>query len=261
MTASLQPETKSSSRRALLAGALGGIGAWAASAIGRPNRVLGADGETVVVGGEHTATSVTKFSNLTNSDAVLWGESSSSLGVKGSSVSSLGVFGESTNNVGVSGISGSHIGVQGYSATGRGVYGSSSTSYGVHGVTSGAGQAGMVGHGAEDGTGVLGVSGLIAFSAKAKTGVFGYAAQDSGSVGVRGESPAGFGVYGKTSTGYAGFFNGKVYSSQFYELGEVATPAAPVAHKARLFIRDFGGKAQLCVRFHTGAVRVLATEP
>lgn len=43
---------------------------------------------------------------------------------------------------------------------------------------------------------------------------------------------------------------------------EQADPAAPAANTARLFSRDNGaGKTQLCVRFPTGAVQVIATEP
>jgi hypothetical protein len=42
----------------------------------------------------------------------------------------------------------------------------------------------------------------------------------------------------------------------------VTSLSAPVANRARLFVRDNGaGKTQLCVRFHTGVVKVLATEP
>src|SRR5690348_7199975 len=38
--------------------------------------------------------------------------------------------------------------------------------------------------------------------------------------------------------------------------------AAPLATQAVVYTRDNGsGKTQLCVRFHTGAVQVLATEP
>lgn len=41
-----------------------------------------------------------------------------------------------------------------------------------------------------------------------------------------------------------------------------ADPAAPAANDSRLYTRDNGsGKTQLCVRFATGAVQVLATEP
>ena len=41
-----------------------------------------------------------------------------------------------------------------------------------------------------------------------------------------------------------------------------ADPPAPGVDGARLFLRDNGsGKTQLCVRFNTGAVQVLATQP
>jgi hypothetical protein len=52
-------------------------------------------------------------------------------------------------------------------------------------------------------------------------------------------------------------------SGAYQEMMEMAAdPAAPAADKARLFVRDNGaGKTQLCVRFATGAVVVLATQP
>lgn len=48
-----------------------------------------------------------------------------------------------------------------------------------------------------------------------------------------------------------------------YETLEMAAdPAAPAANAGRMYFRDNGGgKTQLCVRFNTGAVQVLATEP
>lgn len=43
---------------------------------------------------------------------------------------------------------------------------------------------------------------------------------------------------------------------------QTVDPAAPSANQARLFARDNGsGKTQLCIRFATGAVQVIATEP
>lgn len=50
---------------------------------------------------------------------------------------------------------------------------------------------------------------------------------------------------------------------QVIEWGEVnADPDAPAASRARTFVRDNGaGKTQYCVRFATGAIQVLATEP
>ena len=48
-----------------------------------------------------------------------------------------------------------------------------------------------------------------------------------------------------------------------FEATELAAdPAAPATNAARLYLRDNGaGKTQLCVRFATGAVQVIATEP
>lgn len=44
--------------------------------------------------------------------------------------------------------------------------------------------------------------------------------------------------------------------------GEIADPDAPAADGAHLYCKDNGaGKTQLCVRFATGAVQVIATEP
>ena len=46
------------------------------------------------------------------------------------------------------------------------------------------------------------------------------------------------------------------------QMPERTDPAAPAANTMRLYARDNGaGKTQLCVRFNTGAVAVLATQP
>jgi len=46
---------------------------------------------------------------------------------------------------------------------------------------------------------------------------------------------------------------------QFIEIGD---PAAPAVNNAVLYVKDNGaGKTQLAVRFNTGAVQVIATEP
>lgn len=232
MTATAQPETRSTSRRAVLAGALGGIGALAATIIGRADPVRGADGQAVVVGGEYTGSSATGFQ--TTDTLALYGASVSGVGVSGGSNSTTGVFGHSTTEIGVYGRSTaiSHPALLGLSV---------GNSTGVQGFSVGAD--------------------LPPPAAKPKTGVHGYAAQDSSSFGVIGESPAGIGVYGSSNTNFGGYFAGKVYTTKWYEIGEVATPAAPGANKARLFVRDNGaGKTQLCVRFATGTVKVLATE-
>lgn len=43
---------------------------------------------------------------------------------------------------------------------------------------------------------------------------------------------------------------------------EIADPVAPAANTGRMYFRDNGaGKTQLVVRFPTGAIQVIATEP
>ena len=220
MTDILQP-AKSSSRRALLAGALGGLGAWAATAIGRASPVrAGIDGD-VVLGDTNTATTVTKITNTSGGNA-LWGDVPSGTGILGSSANGAGV----------------------------GAIGGSSTRGALEGRSNG------------NATGVFGFSGSGNGPAvRAKTGVYGYAAQDSSALGVTGETTAGHGVHGIATTGYAGYFAGKVYTTKWYEMTEVTVPAAPSANRARLFVKVNGsGLTQLCVRFNTGTIKVLATQ-
>lgn len=52
------------------------------------------------------------------------------------------------------------------------------------------------------------------------------------------------------------------FDGGFIEGAEIADPAAPAANIGRLYFRDNGvGKTQLVVRFPTGLVQVIATEP
>jgi len=50
-------------------------------------------------------------------------------------------------------------------------------------------------------------------------------------------------------------------SNRYIEIGEMTAPDAPSSNRARLFCRDNGGKTELCARFATGAIQVIATEP
>ena len=288
MTATLPTPTTSkspTSRRAILAGALGGLGALAASAIGRASPVrAGVDGD-VVLGADNGALSRTLIYNYTNTETVLWGDSSVGIGVKGATDSGIGVQGTSSSNTGVAGSSTSGYGVTGSSSSGTGVYGTSSSNIGVYGHSNSYlgvqgvsstniavyGQNGASNQPASLGWSVGSSTGLQGFSdngvatsppaAKAKTGVYGYAGQDIYSSGVIGESPAGVGVRGHTTTGYAGYFEGRVYTNAFYELTEISTPGSPIANRARLFAKDNGlGKTQLCVKFANGTVKILTTE-
>jgi hypothetical protein len=292
---------KLQSRRALLTGALAGIGAWAASVLGRATPVVATNGQPILQGADNSgstdtlvrssattafqgladATSGTMYGvrgrNSSTAGAGVYGvagaTSGNSRGVLGatSSSSGSGVRGEGPGR-GVEGISTSGIGVYARSVSSTGVYGQSDTYFGVYG-DSAYGTA-LLGYGhASDKAATIawsegGSTGLLGFSGaatpptpKPKTGVYGYAAQDSGSNGVYGESTSGRGVHGKATTGFGGYFEGPVYTTKFYELTEISAPATPVTNHARLFVRDNGlDKTQVCVKFANGTVKVLAIE-
>lgn len=56
--------------------------------------------------------------------------------------------------------------------------------------------------------------------------------------------------------------SGALGLTKFIEVPEISDPAAPAANKARIYCKDTGaGKSQLVVRFPSGAVQVIATEP
>jgi hypothetical protein len=329
----IQHPSNRPSRRALLAGAIGGFGAWAVSALGRGSPTIAANGETVTVGNSFNATLPTSITNSAG-DAIqavnsstgasglfghataatgttygVFGRSNSNtgigvagvnyavsgdtvgvhgesaaeggIGVRGKvtalSASGIGVKGESAayGGAGIRGISNGSIvasGVWGSSTIGRGVVGSADSGNGVEAVStsgnaiacySGAtNKAGVRSHSGGGSTALQGFSGTNFPGTPSKTGVYGSASLGASSKGVWGYSPAGHGLHGQSSTGWAGYFDGRVLANKYLELRETGTPAAPAANAARLFIRDNGsGKTQLCVRFHTGAVRVLATQP
>jgi hypothetical protein len=113
-----------------------------------------------------------------------------------------------------------------------------------------------------NGTGVSGGSsygrGVWGDSVHGEAGVYGHSTSDNG---VYGFSEQGTGIHGRSDQGYAGVFGGLLFAQTYLEMPESVAPAAPDPNIARLFVRDNGGKTQLCVLFPTGAVQVVATEP
>jgi hypothetical protein len=172
------------SRRALLAAAAGAAAATVASALDRPGLVSATDGQAVVVGGEYTATSVTKFDTTTTYAGALSGTSDTGVGVYGSSTSYVGVYGNSDAGTGVHGLSTSDIGVYGYSSA--------------------TAKPAVLGQAKGGSTGIQGYSGTVTGlpAPTAKTGVYGYAAQDTAARGVIGQTTVGQGVRGVATTGY-----------------------------------------------------------
>ena len=155
-----KPTSKSSSRRALLAGAIGGIGAVVAGAVAKVSPVrAGVDGD-VVLGATNTSTLQTMINNsasggnafvgLATSGLGLAGLSSNNYGVYGASTTSAGVYGDSSNSTGLLGSSGTtaaakpKTGVYGYAnqdGGSRGVWGFSGRGVGVYGQANRAGFA------------------------------------------------------------------------------------------------------------------------
>jgi hypothetical protein len=179
---------KTNSRRAVLIGALSGLGAWAAGAVSGVARVRAADNEPMLVGGEYTSSSVTSLTNSTTTDTVFKASSTTSEGATIQAESSIGtgVFANCGNGVAVWGNTNGQEAIRGRS--------DSDTTAAIVGVS-----------GTNTLTGVQGVSGTAEPAVRAKTGVHGYAAQDNTSRGVIGESPAGQGLRGETLTGSAVF--------------------------------------------------------
>jgi hypothetical protein len=248
--------TSPQSRRALLASALGAAAALGAQALGRPAPVRANDPNDVVLGSYfNDETTTTKIRNSMNTATAFWGSNEAGgIGVFGTgSAGGHGVAGSTATGDGVNGYSASGRGVFGNSGSGVGVSGNSTSSDGVVGSSASGGHSGVWGHSTAGGYGVSGST-----SGSAAAGVWG---SNSGTgTGVRGTAVSGRGIHGKSSSGYAGYFEGKVFSTKFYELKEISNPVAPSANRARLFARDNGsGLTQLCVRFSNGAVRVLAT--
>ncbi|HEX5015842.1 MAG TPA: hypothetical protein VFV72_16980 [Candidatus Limnocylindrales bacterium] len=226
------------SRRAILAASVGGAAAFVANALSRATPASAADGQTMVVGGEYSASSKT-FLGISANDYAFWGASDINIGVVGTSGSSSGVQGESNSGTGVYGYGGtSGVGVRGDSPGSFGVWGSSANNYGVYGTTSFPGPAikgtglsgvegeatsgwGVYGHSSssvgvkaasDTGTGIdvtvgadaSGISSQVGPNLvvrPAKTAVYGRSVVDSGSRGVTGETTNGRGVNGIASNG------------------------------------------------------------
>jgi hypothetical protein len=216
-------------RRTIIMGAVGGLAAWAASAIGRPEPVHAHDPDDVALGDTNTGGHTTTI--VCDGEPALEGHSLDVHGVIGRTDSTdagkgvagyasavnttgetWGVYGESasTGGTGVYGTSpGTGVSGSADSANGTGVSGSGGK-YGVWGQPGIPAGIGVYGWGGPS-TGVIGYSGVIDMgepppAARPKTGVFGYSDIDSAAVGVRGESTAGTGVRGQATSGTGGYF-------------------------------------------------------
>jgi len=177
------------SRRAILASALGGLGAVVASRLIKPDTASAAPGDAVLVDGTFSGAGTTAISSTATTGAAIDGSTADATGLKGSSTDNTPVpdFSVASNRTGVIGAAGATDIVEKEISANTdevGVYGFSTTS---------ANSSGVWGD-SFDGTGVSGTGG---------TGVFGagyYGVYAFGRVAVTGE-----GYYTETGVyGYSG---------------------------------------------------------
>jgi hypothetical protein len=174
------------SRRTLLAGALGGLGAWAATAVGRAVPVRANDPNDVVLGTTNTATTTTTISNNANANTAVSGVNyGAGIGVAGTSNAYNGVHGSSSSGYGVFGISSAAAGVSAYSSASNGVEArsNSSSASAVYGQNDAKGY-GVAGRSNSPG---LGVDGIYAAACLGEN--------TAGGIGVWARSQAGVALY------------------------------------------------------------------
>jgi len=231
--ADVQPRT----RRALLAGVLGGLGAWAVSTAARVSPAEAAAGDPIRMGRLNTArgtsTTLQTASSQPTFRAVQLADGSALRAEAGHGRAVMATAGR--NGTAVWAYSPDHYAIRANCPTGIAA---------VHAETlNGTGVFGM----AKAGTGVWGTS------------VSGAAMRAQGAVGIEALGNPAAHFEGEPT---AAWFVGAFQLTGAQDIWELPEPAAPVANRARLFARDNGsGKTQLCVRFATGAVQVIATEP
>jgi hypothetical protein len=257
------------SRRVLLAGAVGGLGAWLVSAaqrampaeaavgdpmrLGRVNNAAGSNttlqtsslgpaykvrqngGGTAIRGESPAGHAAILETGSSHKFALLARNASGAPAAEGAAI-----FAEGNRHPGLIARSDTDYGIAAGSRTAPAIHASSQEARAIEAHSSG--QSGVYG------------------SSDAASGVSGFS---SNGVGVSGFSNYGVGVSGHTDFGtWAGHFSGNVLIDKFCQFRAIPSPAAADESHARLFARVNGaGKTQLCVRFATGAVQVIATEP
>jgi hypothetical protein len=179
-----EAQSASSSRRAILATAVGGLAALVAQALGRPAAIRGADGDAVTAGRDTGASNTTRVTTSGGNGLMGITSDTGGTGVYGSG-GQMGLFGTATENY--------SFGVRGYT----------NSAYGKGGSFTGNGPSGI---GSEAtawyGNGAYGASTLGVFPiAPVKTGVYGYADHDASARGVLGQSTIGLGVHGYATSG------------------------------------------------------------
>jgi hypothetical protein len=231
-----------SSRRALLTGALGGIGALAATVIGGASRVHAASGDSLILGSttNSAGTSNTSLSTSSSGTALLVTQNGSGTALRGSAVGagSIAGFFTAQNGTGISGVTGNP------------------NSYGVFAQNNGiAGTAGAVRASGGSNHGVVGTTNNVARYAVVGTNS---AVTGDGVAGVAGVG--GSGVIGFSESGYGVFSAGTLGTNSFLQMEEVAGPGPGPAGMVRIYVREGTGGQEVLVQFESGEPQVIATQ-
>jgi hypothetical protein len=191
------------------------------------------DGSPIIIGQTNTASNPATVTRLTRSfnpqpinnpifhvhamagGPSIRGQASTYAGVEGTSNSYYGVLGTSTSLVGVRGNSGTNIGVRGHSNSDTGVMGTGGLTVPPGTQTSGIGAFGIgtaVGVKGNGTNGVMGsTSGFAATPSSAGVSGTSDASNSNGVIGEANNGAGAYGVWGISTSGYAGFFSGKVH--------------------------------------------------
>jgi len=228
---SISQSPAAASRRALLAGAVGGIAALAATAIGgvAPRRAGAAVGDNLKAGSVVTAGGTTSGVSNNSDTNGTWVVTQNGKGTAVRGIADAGTAGR-------------------FSTAARHKYALIASNTAAQ---DGVGAAIR----AEGGPNTA----ISAFS----VGEYAVRAASTGGVGLFAQSGgASAGVWGLSFSGSAVYASGRAYVHKHLDMAEMAAPGAPFANQARLFVRDNGaGKTQLAVVFSSGAVQVIATQP
>jgi hypothetical protein len=246
----LVPQT----RRALLAGALGGVAATIAAALGRPAQADAAAGSPIIMGSSTnnagtSNTILTTNSTVTAFQLIQNGGGTSLMGyVTPATGPTRGVYGRSnsSNGDGVqgrnAGAAGTGAAIRGYGGNNNGVYGTSDNvnMYGVVGINTAINGDGVAGSSGTGGSGVIGFS--------------------TGGNGVYGTSDT-YGVRANSTSGVALWSDGAAKFSKYLDVSEITDPGNPGSGIARIFARHVGGSTELVVEFSDTSIVVIATQP
>ena len=211
------PAQPARSRRAILAGALGGVAGAVAAALGRPLAVSAAPGDAMIIGADNFGSGLSTKLNATSSGGALWvTQNGFGSGVRGDSVSGHGGvfatqhgarYGVNASNTTPTGGGGAAVNAAGGNANGLVASTSFASAYAVKGTQSAASSYTTAIYGEISSTGALQSSYAVQGVNKgtgvtAGAGVYGQ--QNGSGYGVQGYSTNGYGMFGSSNAGASG---------------------------------------------------------